>query len=199
MTRASYTLSMKYQSNKASRAENQQERLVKIGWIVGFVDGEGCFTVGFIKQPDRPGRKGYKLGLQPYYEFAVTQGISSKDSLLALKEFFGVGQLYINKRYDNHKEHLYRYTVRRREDILNVIIPFFQKYQLQTQKRKSFEIFSQCMRMIARGQHLKREGLIKILQLTENMNHKKRKSHLIRILRNQTPKLKISEMKPWAR
>ena len=28
-------------SNKASRAENQQERLIKIGWVVGFVDGEG--------------------------------------------------------------------------------------------------------------------------------------------------------------
>jgi len=188
-----------HQSNNVSRADNQQERLIKIGWIVGFVDGEGCFTVGFIKQPDRPGRKGYKLGIQPYYEFAVTQGMSSKDSLLALKEYFGVGELYLNKRYDNHKEHLYRYTVRKREHLLNIIIPFFQKYQLQTQKRKSFEIFVKCMNMVAKGLHLKRSGLIKIMRLTENMNHKKRKLKLISILRNQTPKLAISKMKPWAR
>lgn len=187
------------QSNNVSRAENQQERLIKIGWVVGFVDGEGCFTIGFIKQPDRPDRKGYKLGIQPYYEFAVTQGISSKSSLLALKEFFGVGELYINKRYDNHKEHLYRYTVRRREDILNIIIPFFEKHQLQTQKRKSFEIFVQCMRMIEKKEHLEKDGLIKIIKLTENMNHKRRKVTLISILRNQTPKLAISKMKPWAR
>jgi len=187
------------QSKNAIRAENQQERLIKIGWIVGFVDGEGCFTVGFIKQPDRPDRKGYKLGIQPYYEFAVTQGISSKKSLLTLKKFFGVGELYINKRYDNHKEHLYRYTVRRREHISNIIIPFFEKYQLQTQKRKNFEIFAQCMKMIEQKMHLQREGLIKIIQLTENMNHKRRKDNLIRILRNQTPKLAISKMKPWVR
>ena len=28
-------------SNNVFRAENQQERLIKIGWILGFVDGEG--------------------------------------------------------------------------------------------------------------------------------------------------------------
>jgi len=186
-------------SNKATSAENQQERLIKCGWVVGFVDGEGCFTIGFIKQPDRSDRKGYRLGLQPYYEFAVTQGISSKNSLLELKKFFGVGALYINKRYDNHKEHLFRYTVRRRLDLLNVIVPFFQKYHLKTQKRKSFEIFVRCLKMIEKRKHLTREGLIKILKLTEGMNHKKRKNHLIGILRNQTPKLAISKMKPWAR
>ena len=28
-------------SENLSDADNQQERLIKIGWIVGFVDGEG--------------------------------------------------------------------------------------------------------------------------------------------------------------
>jgi hypothetical protein len=186
-------------SNKATRAENQQERLIKTGWVVGFVDGEGCFTIGFIKQPDRPDRKGYRLGFQPYYELAVTQGVNSKSALLGLKKFFGVGELYINKRYDNHKEHLYRYTVRRRADLLNVIIPFFEKYQLQTQKRKSFEIFSRVLHMIERKLHLQRSGLIKIMRMTEGMNQKKRKGHLIKILRNQTPKLAVSRLKPWVR
>ena len=186
-------------SNKAIRAEDQQERLIQSGWVVGFVDGEGCFTIGFIKQPDRPGRKGYRLGFQPYYELAVTQGASSKSALVALKKFFGVGELYLNKRYDNHKEHLYRYTVRRRVDLLNVIIPFFEKYQLRTQKRKSFKVFSRGLRMIEQGLHLRRSGLIKIMQMTERMNQKKRKDHLIKILRNQTPKLAVSRLKPWAR
>src|SRR3990167_11310543 len=176
------------QSKNAIRAENQQERLIKIGWIVGFVDGEGCFTVGFIKQPDRPDRKGYKLGIQPYYEFAVTQGISSKKSLLTLKKFFGVGELYINKRYDNHKEHLYRYTVRRRDDIMKVIIPFFEKHTLKTSKKKNFELFAKSMREIEKGSHLTKKGIIEIAKLSEQMNHRKSKADIIRILRNQTPK-----------
>ena len=64
-------------SNKASRAGNQQERLMMIGWIAGFVDGEGCFSINFIKQPERQERtrvrRGYKTGYQVAHEFAVVQ------------------------------------------------------------------------------------------------------------------------------
>src|ERR1700678_2835362 len=88
-----------YGSDNSSAAENQQERLIKIGWITGYVDGEGCFSINFIKQPDRGRRKGYKTGFQVAHEFAVTQGARSVDSLYMLMEFFGVGSVYINKRY----------------------------------------------------------------------------------------------------
>ena len=38
-----------YSSDNSSAAENQQERLIKkIGWITGFVDGEGCFSIHFV-------------------------------------------------------------------------------------------------------------------------------------------------------
>src|SRR5947208_15070097 len=33
----------------ATGADNQQERLRTVGWIVGFVDGEGCFSVTIQK------------------------------------------------------------------------------------------------------------------------------------------------------
>ena len=177
-------------SKKVSQAENQQERLMNIGWIIGFVDGEGCFSINFIKQSDRKEktriRKGYKTGFQIGHEFAVTQGISSLESLKRLKKFFGVGGLYINKRYDNHKEDLYRYCVRKREDLLEIIIPFFRKYHLRTSKKKNFDIFVRCMNLISRNSHLTKSGVIKIMKMTEFMNHKKSKVKLIRILRNQT-------------
>ena len=179
-------------SNNATSAENQQERLIKVGWILGFVDGEGCFSINFIKQSERIDpkriRRGYRLGIQVAYEFSVTQGVSSKSSLEELKKFFGVGKLYLNKRYDNHKEHLYRYTVRRRRELLDVIIPFFEKHALRTNKLKNFQLFALCVRMIERGKHLNRNGLLKIVKISETMNHKKPKPDLIRILRNQTPK-----------
>ena len=37
-------------SENSSAADNQQERLVKIGWITGFVDGEGCFSIHVVRQ-----------------------------------------------------------------------------------------------------------------------------------------------------
>lgn len=168
-------------------AVNQQERLVSSDWIVGFVEGEGCFSVGFIKQPDRKYKKGYKTGIQVWHEFCVTQGASSLKALKEIKNFFKVGNIYINKRYDNHKEHLYRYVVRKREDLLKIIIPFFKSQSMHTQKKKQFEKFAQTFEMVMRSEHLSNEGLIKIMKIAENMNVKKDRSELIRILRDYMP------------
>jgi hypothetical protein len=52
-------------SDKVTGAENQQERLIEFrGWVIGFVDGEGCFSIDFVRQPNRVSRKGYKTGYQ---------------------------------------------------------------------------------------------------------------------------------------
>ena len=85
-------------------AENQQERLIELGWVIGFVDGEGCFSIGFVHQNGGGGRVGYRTGYQVAHEFAVTQGAQSVDCLHGLVEFFGVGQVIANKRHDDHRE-----------------------------------------------------------------------------------------------
>jgi len=163
-------------------ADNQQESLIRIGWIVGFVDGEGCFSIGFIKQRDREDRKGYKTGYQVAHEFAVTQGESSLKCLYDLKDFFKVGMVVINRRHDNHKEHLYRYVVRKRKDLLEVIIPFFREYPMRSRKQADFEKFSQCVELVNKGRHLSYAGLTTIAGITQSMNRKKDRSSLIKIL-----------------
>jgi hypothetical protein len=176
-----------YGSDNSSAAENQQERLIKIGWITGYVDGEGCFSINFIRQPHRHNRRGYKTGFQVAHEFAVTQGASSVESLHLLVKFFDVGNVYINKRYDNHKEHMYRYCVRAREELVKTIIPFFDQYPLRTSKQDNFLKFAECMRLMETGAHLTRSGLIEIVEIAETMNHKKPRTEIIRILRDYTP------------
>ena len=127
-------------SDNLDGAGNQQERLIEFhGWIVGFVDGEGCFSIGFVRQPNRPGRVGYKTGWQVVHTFAVTQGASSAAALEELKEFFGVGRMYRNRRHDNHREDLLQYRVGRRDDLLEVVIPFFERHPLRSAKRAEFE------------------------------------------------------------
>jgi hypothetical protein len=113
-------------------AENQQERLIRLGWVIGFVDGEGCFSIGFVRQGNRTDRKGYKTGYQVAHEFAVTQGAKSVHRLHGLVAFFGVGSVVANRRDDNHREHLYRYVVRRREDLISTIIPFFRLHPMRS-------------------------------------------------------------------
>src|SRR2546421_9980809 len=92
-----------YSDNVTSDAENQQERLIEFrGWVIGFVDGEGCFSVSFVRQHDRAGRKGYKVGYQVSPQFVVSQGVSSIRVLEELKEFFGCGRVFADRRHDNH-------------------------------------------------------------------------------------------------
>jgi hypothetical protein len=139
-------------------------------WIVGFVDGEGCFSISFVKNTT------VRFGYQIFTEFVITQGEKSKSVLEDVVSFFGCGRLYCNKRYDNHNEHLYRYCVRAREDLLTKIIPFFEKYQLQTSKRSDFEIFASIVNMMGKGEHLKEEGFAAIRELAAKTNRKKRRT-----------------------
>jgi len=176
-----------YSSDKSSAADNQQERLIKIGWITCFVDGEGCFSINFIRQPNRANRKGYKTGFQVAHEFAVTQGAKSVECLHMLKEYFGVGDVYINRRYDNHKEHLYRYCVRSRSDLIQTIIPFFNRYPLRTSKQDDFLKFVECLRRVEAKSHLTPKGLIEIVEIAENMNQCRPRTEILRILRDCMP------------
>lgn len=51
VTDGSYRLAMDGSDNVRG-AENQQERLWTNGWVVGFVDGEGCFSCPIFQQVD---------------------------------------------------------------------------------------------------------------------------------------------------
>ena len=175
-------------SDKVTGAENQQERLSEFrGWVTGFVDGEGCFSIGFVRQPRRAGRSGYRTGYQVTHEFVVTQGERSLSCLHELHEFFGVGQVIINNRYDNHREHLHRYVVRRRADLLETVIPFFTLHPLRSSKQDDFEKFARCVDLVAAGSHKTPAGLIEIAEIAQTMNRRKPRHELIRILRGHTP------------
>ena len=153
-------------------AGNQQERLDIENWILGFTDGEGCFSVSFIKN------KTTKTGWQIFPEFVITQGAKSLPALKVIKNYFECGNLFINKRSDNHKEHLYRYCVRSLNDLENKIIPFFKKRRLKTYKSEDFEIFSLIIESMSKKEHLKKKGRDRIAKLVEKMNRKKKSRYL---------------------
>jgi superfamily I DNA/RNA helicase len=153
-------------------ADNQQERSIIEAWILGFTDGEGCFSVSFIKN------KTTKTGWQIFPEFVITQGAKSLPALEIIKDYFRCGRLFINKRYDNHREHLYRYCVRSISDLESTIVPFFSKNELKTYKKNDFQIFSEIISMMSKGIHLNKKGMEKVAKLVEKMNRKKRSQFL---------------------
>ena len=144
-------------------ADNQQERL-EVNWIVGFTDGEGCFSISVFMN------KTSSLGWQVFPEFAVTQGEKSLNTLKQIKQFFGCGNIFVNRRNDNHREHLYRYCVRSIPDLSNTIIPFFHQHSLQTSKQKDFQLFAQAVGLIQQRKHLTKSGLKMIAMIASKMN-----------------------------
>ena len=137
-------------SKNALSTNNQQERLKLAYWIVGFTDGEGTFSVGKIKNLTT------KSGYQIFPEFVITQGAKSLKALEKIKTFFKCGKVYINKRYDNHQEDIFRYCVRSRKDLTEKIIPFFKEFRLKTAKLKDFQKFCKIIELMNQGKHLEK-------------------------------------------
>ena len=108
-------------SDNPTGADNQQERPLAAEWVVGFVDGEGCFSIPIFR--NRSCRSGWQV--QP--EFAVVQGARSDLVLVALESFFGCGMVTVNRRHDNHRQDMWRFGVRRLADLSSTASSRFSK------------------------------------------------------------------------
>ena len=148
-------------------ADNQQERLDE-KWIIGFVDGEGCFHVGINKQQKM------SLGFQILPEFRVVQHQRDKKILFEFKKYFGFGK--ICKNHDDRKE----FRVRGIKN-LNSIVKFFKTHTLKTTKQKNFELFSKVIEIMNKNEHLTKKGFERIIKISSTMNRKSR------ILRDYMP------------
>jgi len=148
-------------------ADNQQERLKTVGWVVGFVDGEGCFSIAIQRSRD------VKLGWQVFPEFVVTQGAKILSALQVLQQFYDCGRIYVNRRHDNHKEPLYRFCVRAVNDLRQRVIPFFRENRLRTAKQQSFELFCSVLEMMETRDHLTIDGLKRIANIVQQINRQK--------------------------
>ena len=127
-------------------------------WVVGFVDGEGCFHVGINQN------KEMRLGVQVLPEFTVVQHEIDEQVLYGLKDYFGCGVVRVN-----HGTRL-SYRVRGQANLRDRIIPFFEKHKLKTRKNVDFKKFRKVILLMEKGEHLKPEGLEKIRKIKASMN-----------------------------
>jgi hypothetical protein len=127
-------------------------------WVVGFVDGEGCFYVGVNSQPEM------KIGYQVLPEFTVVQHKQDIQLLYALKQFFGCGVVR-----QNHGDRM-AYRVRGVEHLHERVIPFFEQHPLKTKKHLDFLKFRKVLMMMYRNEHLTLDGIENIRQIASEMN-----------------------------
>jgi hypothetical protein len=143
--------------SETSRSISTGSRL-EAQWVVGFVDGEGCFYVGINSQPEM------RTGYQVLPEFTVVQHERDVQLLYALKQFFGCG---VVRR--NHGDRM-AYRVRGLRHLQERVVPFFEKHPLKTKKRLDFLKFRKILMMMQRNEHLTPEGIEKIRRIASEMN-----------------------------
>lgn len=129
-------------------------------YVTGFVDGEGSFSILVLK------RATYKTGWNIIPVFTIN--LNSRDTALLekIQSFFGgIGNITIRD-----KDNTAYFTVKSIKDIINVIIPHFEKYPLLTEKQADFELFKEIVIIMHNKQHLDSKGLDKIISLKSSLN-----------------------------
>ena len=63
-----------------------------------------------------------------------------------------------------------KWETRRLEDLLDRVIPHFERYPLLSAKRHDFERFAAVCRLMADDAHRSRDGLVEIVELVREMN-----------------------------
>lgn len=156
------TVRSMFGSDNATSAGNQQERVfatmpANFGWyIAGFVDGEGSFNVSFKKE------RSYGIG----WKVALSFNISQRDAgiLRKIQQAFGCGTIRFRQ------DGVGYFEIRSLDGLKNVVIPFFNQYQLQSKKRADFDTFCAIANMVFAKRHLTYNGMKELLALRENMN-----------------------------
>lgn len=104
-----------------------------------------------------------KLGKAVKLKFQITQHERDKELLNLIILYFNCGTVKSDRICKV-------FTVTNFEDVLNKIIPFFQKYPLHGVKRFEFFDFVKAADLIKDKAHLTSEGLDKILAIKSGMN-----------------------------
>lgn len=127
-------------------------------YIVGFVDGEGCFCISI-------NRNGHRLPeVRLIFEIELRE--DDEPVLREIQKVLGCGNIYRLEyaRYAKWRPHV-KLKVSNFADISQKIIPFFKRYPLQAKKRHDFERFCQVAELIKIKAHLTSEGVEQIKAL----------------------------------
>jgi hypothetical protein len=88
--------------------------------------------------------------------------------------------------------------VKRRCDLRDIVVPFFEERPLITTKATDFAIFRDVLQMMEARRHLTRSGLADIALLTGSMNRRQRSRYLESSEAIRQPALSDTESKIWS-
>lgn len=125
-------------------------------WFTGFIDGEGYFSIGISKNKN-------KVGWQVKLEFGISLHEKDRVLLEQIQRYFSAGSISLHPTLK-----ILHYRILSKD--LEQILDHLDQYPLITQKLADFELFKQAYKLVLNKQHLKLEGLQKIVAIKASMN-----------------------------
>jgi len=142
-------------------------------WISGFTSGDGSFNLKIGSSATT------SIGVRVQLRFGIGLHIRELDVIKDLAAYLNL--LYplasksdevLNIKYKNitTSSKVINFQITKFSDIVNIIIPFFDKYPIQGQKALDFEDFKKVVEIMKTNDHLTVKGYEKIVKIKEGMN-----------------------------
>nr|YP_009517164.1 LAGLIDADG homing endonuclease [Blastosporella zonata]YP_009517209.1 LAGLIDADG homing endonuclease [Blastosporella zonata]AYE93084.1 LAGLIDADG homing endonuclease [Blastosporella zonata]AYE93085.1 LAGLIDADG homing endonuclease [Blastosporella zonata] len=133
-------------------------------WISGFVTGDSTFCVTIEKS------SGNKVGLRRRVRliFGTCLHIRDRELLIGIANYFKLDEgKYI---YDSVTRETSLLQIKNNSDIINKVIPFFNKYPILGVKSLDFADFKRVAELMKNKEHLTESGFSKIIKIVKQMN-----------------------------
>ena len=136
------------------------QSIINSWFISGFSDAEGSFQI-LIRKGLR-----YKLCWSTIAKFRIGLHVKDLELLKSIQLFFnGIGQLEVISTRE-----LAYFEVTKLDDLINIIIPHFDKYPLQSAKSIDYLLWKQCINLMITKEHLTQSGLQQIISIKSAIN-----------------------------
>ncbi len=140
-------------------------------WFTGFIDGEGYFQIDLRK--DHRGA---------FVALTITLREDDKNIIEEIHNKLLGDIYYVSYKHDRAAGrkscNQWRWRIRDKNQIVNILIPLFDQYPLRTKKKKSYEIWREAALIIYENNHLGISGHNKMLMLRKNLKDAHRSPYL---------------------
>jgi hypothetical protein len=150
--------------------EQIQKPKLNPNYIIGFIDGEGSFSVSIGKH------KTLKRGYEVRPEFEIEVRADDQEILERILITIGCGRIY-DLSYERYGWHPHsKYKITSSQDMRDYLFPFLDKYPLQAKKAESYKLFREIVVMMLHKEHLTDNGFAKIVKLRDKIRKLGKKS-----------------------
>lgn len=137
--------------------------------VSGFVSGDWTFSVSIEKGNTKSGKRVRLI-------FGTCLHIREKNLLIGISKYFS--SLYLNSNevnkessvHCNKSQNITLLQIKNTSDINKKVIPFFTEYPILGMKSLDFKDFKKVAELVKNKEHLKIDGLNKIMKIVDRMN-----------------------------